>query len=175
MKKLLLLIAICITTVANAQWQITKMPGDELKEIEEYYMNAYAGERGDAFAFASNFPSSVIILSRSGIFNYNYNDSNSVKITIGFYVDDKLVDKESTKFYVLNTGNSNLATLNDRRTPGLGLKIITHLKTKGDVRIIADRYSGSDYDVRIPMNKNLVVDGFMEVDDSDILIPELSR
>jgi hypothetical protein len=52
-------------------------------------------------------------------------------------------------------GDHDMAYLDDYNTTKICYKIIHHLKYVGDVRIIAPRWSGPDFDITIPMNPNI--------------------
>lgn len=151
MKKLLLLIAtIFIANVANAQWHEPHyFPADELKGEQAYYANQYSDDTGYFVSWSNE--KEIKIGTRRGIFDY---DDNYVTVIIGFYVGDALEEKVTTKFFVPD-GDSDTAFSSAYREPGLGLKIINHLKTKGKVRFIASRYSGGDFDLTVPMNRNI--------------------
>lgn len=151
MKKfLLLLAAILIADVASAQWlEPHYSPADELKGTEAYYSNMYRSEVGYFVSWSNE--TDIKIGTDRGIFDY---DDNYVTVIVGFYVGDSLEEKVTAKFYVPD-GDSDTAYSSSYRSPGLGEKIINHLKTKGKVRFIASRYSGGDFDMTVPMNKNL--------------------
>ena len=150
-------IAVCIN--ANAQnWQIYHNQADELKGTNEHYTNVYKNVNGDYAVCWSN-SNNLKIVTDSGIFDYFYSASgfsaicnNTMIALVGYYKDGVLIEKESISFYV---------PVGDRDTayPYLknkGTKIIRHLKYVGDVRIIAPKYSGADFDITIPMNTNIV-------------------
>lgn len=175
MKRYILLLAtLFISTVTFAQWSIRHIDADELRGQEECYFNFYNSPKGDSFSFGSTQPLSFIIGTRSGIFNYG-DDAfgyHTLKVIVGYYVGKELVDKATETLYISKDGNSNYAgSLGGE----LANKVVNHLKTKGDVRIIAPKYSGSDYDVRIPMNKNLKVDSEIEIKETEIVVPKLNN
>ena len=89
-----------------------------------------------------------MISSSNGIFDYDY-DTETIDATIGYYKNGQLIKKEDTKAFVGKNRNIAyfLSTLSD--------KIITYLKNEGDVRIYARKYTQANYDVKIPMNRNL--------------------
>lgn len=152
MKKLFLFLAMALfANAVNAQWhEPVYKPADELKGEDAYYANIYDGNSG-SFVCWSNETDIKIITDR-GIFDY---DDSYVRVIVGFYVGDELVDKVTARFYVPK-GDSDTAYTSKYQTPtDLGSRIITHLKTKGKVRFLAPKYSGSDFDLTVPMNKNL--------------------
>lgn len=135
---------------ANAQnWEINYHQADELKGTEGYYSNYYRVTNGNYFVCWSN-ETDVKIGTRQGIFDY---DDNYVFVIVGFYENGSLVKKETSYFYVPR-GDSDTA-YTSYKSPKLGAKIINHLKNVGNVRIIAPKYSGGDFDIVIPMNSNL--------------------
>ena len=140
-----------IANVVHAQWQTPKFfPADELKGEEAYYSNQFIGD-DDYFVSWSN-ETQIKIGTRRGIFDYN---DNYVSVIVGFYVNDELDEKITTKFFVPK-GDSNTAYTSEYKAPAnLGSKIINHLKTKGKVRFIVPKYSGADFDLTVPMNKDL--------------------
>ena len=151
MKKFLILTAaIFIASAANAQWlKPSYYPADELKGEDAYYANMYSNDAGYFVSWSNG--ENIKIGTNRGIFDY---DDDYVTVIVGFYVGDKLEEKVVAKFYV-PTGDSDTAYSSSFRDPGLGLKIINHLRTKGKVRFLADKFSGADFDLTVPMNKNL--------------------
>ena len=152
MKKVLLfLAAILIANVTFAQWQEPHYyPADELKGEAAYWANQYISDAGYFVSWSNE--TDIKIATRGGIFDY---DDHYVTVIIGFYVGDNLEEKVTTKFYV-PSGDSETAYTSKYRDPkDLGEKIINQLKTKGKVRFIASKYSGADFDLTVPMNKNL--------------------
>ena len=135
---------------AGAQWRTSFHEADELKGTEEYTSSLYISETGDAFVCWSNEDGIKIVAGR-GIFDY---DDNYVLAIIGFYEDGRMVDKVTTRLFVPD-GSADAAYSSEYRSPGLGKKIKEHLRTRGDVRILASKYSGADFDIRIPMNTDL--------------------
>jgi hypothetical protein len=151
MKKafILTVLLLCVSTFANAQkWNISKTAGDPLKGTTD----AFAYRCGGNNYFYCYSDTHIIKIGCSkAIFNPRPSTFNRyVDVTIGFYVGETLVDKVKAMF-----------DLNDRLDAaycfrrGLNKKIITHLKTKGHIRILASTYSGDDYDLRLPMNPEI--------------------
>jgi hypothetical protein len=139
----------CVNANAQNDWEVDYHQADELKGIEGYYSNFYVDTNGNYFVCWSN-DTDVKIGTRGGIFDYS---DNYVFVIVGFYKDTTLTEKETTYFYVPD-GDSNTA-YTSYKCPNLGNKIINHLKNVGNVRIIACKYSGADFDIVIPMNPNL--------------------
>ena len=154
MKKIFVLIAtlfaMFITNVANAQWEEPRFyKADELKGEDAYYSNCYISDDG-AFVCWSN-EDTIKIISDRGIFDYH---DSYVKVIVGFYENNNLIEKVTTKFFVPER-NSSCALTSDFYSKGLGKKIINHLKNKGEVRFIASKFRGADFDMTVPMNKNI--------------------
>ena len=155
MKKFIITIILAlvasISFTSYAQWQTPKYyPADDLTGTNAYYSNLYVGGEMGALVIWSN-EDDVKLMAGRGIFDY---DDNYVSVLVGFYEGDKLVEKVSAEFYVPN-GDSNTAYTSDYKNPNLAIKIINHLRTKGKVRFVASKYSGPDFDLTVPMNKNL--------------------
>lgn len=157
MKKFITIIFTAIVTMvafsinANAQWITEYYEGDELKGTSSHYANGYFGDCGHFTCSSTN--TKILIATDRGIFDYNsnrYNSDHYVSVTVGFYEKNILVEKVETRFYVPN-GNSDTAI----SSKDLGEKIINHLKNVGNVRIIASKYSGADFDLTIPMNPDI--------------------
>lgn len=152
MKKFIIIIAAVILSIvnANAQWNSPSYhEGDELKGTGAYYSNLYIDDDGYFICWSNS--TDIKIAAKRGIFDY---DDNYVSVLIGFYKGTELIEKVNTKFFVPD-GDSNTAYSSEYKTKGLGEKVINHLKTVGNVRIIAPKYSGADFDLTIPMNKDL--------------------
>ncbi len=152
MKKfILLLTAIFIANVVHAQWQSPSFfPADELKGEEAYYANQYINDTGFFVSWSNE--TKIKIGTIQGIFDY---EDDYVPVIVGFYVGNVLEEKVTTKFYVPEGDKDTAYTSNYQRPTDLGSKIINHLKTKGKVRFIVPKYSGVDFDLTVPINKNL--------------------
>lgn len=159
MKKVLKVALLALITMSafnvsvKAQgWNITHTDGDELKGIEPSYISIFQAEDGDAFIINGGDNPGIAILSDNRIFDY---DSNGyVSALIGFYIDGALDHKETAKFFV-GKGRATMGALFASRNKKIFLDIINHLRSKGDVRVVADKYSGSDYDVTATMNPDI--------------------
>lgn len=145
-----LIISIAMSFSANAQWQYFHEDADELTGKDAYDMNVFLSSNEDAFIIYSN-TTYVVIQSDRGIFDYD--DKKCISVLIGFYEGKTLIEKCTTKFLVTRSGDTAFST--DMLSSELGKKIIKHLKTKGNVRIIASKYSGSTFDITIPKNPNI--------------------
>lgn len=148
MKKIfaLILMSLAVCVNANAGWDKRYFKADELREQEAYYANVYYGGHG-CFVCWSNIDR-VRIECYDGIFD----DDRCARI--GFYKDGKMIDME--KFVSIHQYNGDYDQVYISEV--IGHKIIHHLKYVGDVRIIAPRWSGADFDITIPMNPNLITD-----------------
>lgn len=151
MKRLFLLVLLLLNvcTFANAQkWEISKIKGDALKGTADCYRCDF----GVGYTFTCWSDSATIRIGCPfSIFNPRPMSFNQyVDVTIGLYVGDTLVETLKARFSL----SSKLDTAYSYRK-GLNKKIIDHLKTKGDVRIFAPKYSGDDYDTRLPMNPDI--------------------
>lgn len=155
MKKFIITIVLALVAslsfTSYAQWSEPKyFPADELKDEGAYYATSYHGEDGSVIFWSNE--TDVKLVSKRGIFDY---DDHYVDVIVGFYEGDKLVEKVETQFYV-PSGDTNTAYTSSYKKPAaLGLKIILHLSNTGKVRFIAKKYSGPDFDVTVPMNKDL--------------------
>ena len=146
MKKLIFLIALLIPMIASAQWESHYVAGDELKGVSEHYANIYHDAYGNYFVYWTN-GNDIKISTKSGIFNYN--NYHGVSAIVGFYDGDALVEKQNVTMYV-PTGDSDTAyNVED----DFGKKVIEHLNNVGAVRFIIPKYSGADFDMKIPKRK----------------------
>jgi hypothetical protein len=151
--------AISINVNANTNWDIFYNNADELKETPAHYSNIYTDENNNYFVCWSH-NNSIKIGTGSGIFNRFYSTSkylsicnNTMVALVGYYKNGVLIEKENITFYV-PSGDMDTAYpyLNK-----FSRKIIRHLKYVGDVRIVADKYSGAHFDITIPMNSNIII------------------
>lgn len=144
---------IAMSAPAKAQWNKPEyFPADELTGSDEYYANLYKGDCGYFVSWTGKASGGKIkVATDSGIFDYEtiggYYFTDAI---VGFYEGDKLVDKVVASFNVPK-GDADTAYC----AADLALKIKIHLKTKGKVRIIISKYGGPNFDLTIPMNKNL--------------------
>lgn len=154
MKKFIKIITIslvCFLSFAfssKAQWFIDYNKGDEMLNIPSHYSCLYRDASSEDWAGYMTYSKYFAISSSNGIFDYDY-DTETIDATIGYYKGGQLVTKEDTKA-IVGKGKDIAyfsAMLSD--------KIITYLKNEGDVRIYARKYTQANYDVKIPMNKNL--------------------
>ena len=135
---------------ADAQSLYFHDDADELKGTKAYDVSAFMSSNGDTLFIYSDM-NNVSINAGRGIFDYD--DNGCVSVLVGFYDGKTLVEKCLTKFRVSQQGDGAFTA--DYLEEGIGKKIIKHLKTKGNVRIIASKYSGSDFDITIPKNPNI--------------------
>lgn len=135
---------------ANAQWRTNFYKADELKGEEAYWSNLYIAPSGRAFCCWSN-DDQIKIITEKGIFDYS---DNYVKVLIGFYEGETLVEKV-TSFFFVPDGDSDTAYTSAYRDSGLGVKIKEWIKNTGSVRFIASKYSGPEFDLTVPKNAGL--------------------
>lgn len=164
MKKIFALILMSLAVCVNANagfWYTNHHKADELRGTKEYYSNVY-NDGGDYFKCYNDGTGNdyVMIGADTGIFDYEnykyfYSDYKYMYATIGFYKNGHLIERASFRFN-LYSGDFDFAYSGDGNK--LSTKIINHLKNVGDVRIIAPKYSGPDFDITIPMNPNLITD-----------------
>lgn len=145
-------LAICLNAYSQ-QWKTIRVNADELKGNDAYYSNVYKSANGDYFSFSSN--QDKITIGTKGYFQTNHQivfgfHCYLVELTIGFYKDGKLIEKITEDM----PGDDEFpeTVLIRSKTE----KILKHLKTVGDIRIIAKKSRG-EFDITIPMNKNLKV------------------
>ena len=137
-----------------ANWTEELFPADELKGTPEELVSRYdCPITGNAFFyFKGDVGGNITLLSKQGIFDYQSGRPNDyVKVVVGLYENGELKKKIDAKFSV-GGGDADIAVLLDKKISG---EIAEHLKNTGDIRIVAPRYSGLDYDVTIPNNPDL--------------------
>ena len=151
-------LAVCVNANAGF-WYTNHHKADELRGTKEFYSNVY-NDGGDYFKCYNDGSGNdyVMIGADMGIFDYEnyeyiYSDYKYMYATIGFYKNGHLIERASFRFN-LYSGDFDFAYSSDGDE--LSTKIINHLKNVGDVRIIAPKYSGPDFDITIPMNPNLI-------------------
>ena len=151
-------LAVCVNANAGF-WYTNHHKADELRGTKEYYSNVY-NDGGDYFKCYNDGSGRdyIMIGADMGIFDYEnykyfYSDYKYMYATIGFYKNGNLIERASFRFN-LYRGDFDFAYSGDGDK--LSTKIINHLKNVGDVRIIAPKYSGPDFDITIPMNPNLI-------------------
>lgn len=152
MKKILFMLILCFTFVnVKAQvWYITEKDADELTGMEAYTEIMFV--RDDSYFFIFNKDNGIGIKTLYGIFDYRrleLSKINVVEVLIGYYIDNKLYEKETTTF--ICDEKYDLAFSRDKTS----LKIINHLKTKGNVRFVIKRFNRSNLDITVLMNKNI--------------------
>ena len=145
-----LIMMLFFATNADAQWRISKIPADELKGTKEHYANIYESSSG--YFVCWNDGANLKIVCNEGIFKPT---AFSVVCIIGLYEGDRLVKKYNKVHFTLGD-NYDTATMFDRFA--LGQRVIEHLQKKGKVRIIAPRHGKIDFDITIPMNKDIKYD-----------------
>lgn len=154
MKKFFIALVMCFFAIAaNAlnEWTPITIDGDELKGTTSYVVYNYdTGEGCLGFYDSTNI---LVIMSDRGIFDYDIYDY--VKgVVIGLYdAKGKLIERVETPtdrtFRVSSHGKAAFCTRND-----VNSRVVEFIKNnKGYVRIVADKYSGSDFDVKVPCMK----------------------
>lgn len=152
----LITFVMCVNAIAqNGKWEYHYNKADELLGTENHYANIFTDTNGNYFVCWSN-DFSIKIGTNKGIFDYY---DNEVVARIGFYENGKLIEKEIVYLYVPNGDSDTAFIKSDYESKLLGEKIILHLKTKGSVRIVINKYSGADCDITIPMNKGIKFNG----------------
>ena len=147
-----LLLAISATLFAfnaMAQWSTDSHKGDELLGTAPYKSYTYTASNGDSFIYWSN-DYNFRLYAAKGIFFYKGDFVNAV---VGYYSGDELINRESVELYVPE-GKPNTAQADNNWE--LADRIITHIENGGRVRIVADKYSGADFDITIPARKKAV-------------------
>lgn len=149
MKKILICFILTLVSISGySQWIKPKYyPADELTGEAAYYSNVYKKTGVGMFIAWSNDPTVKLVTDRS-IFDY---ENDLVTVLIGFYEGSTLVEKTTANFWVPDGDSDTAYSLDDN----LGKKILEYIKTKGKVRFIAPKYSGADFDLTVPMNKDL--------------------
>lgn len=162
MKRFILIVIslVCMAYSASAQWQKANFPADELKGTEAYTAYIFYDSDSDFMCYWSNDVSIKIGAGR-GIFDYS---DHHVRVIIGFYEGDTLLEKETATFYVPDGDSDTAYTSSYGGGKQLAEKIINHLNTKGDVRFIAPKYSGSDFDLVVKKRTDANTTPFNTID-----------
>lgn len=153
MKKILFIVVMMLSFCvnANAQWHISETKADELKGTKASKNAIFLNEEGN-FAITDAFDYVVMIGTNKGLFDYERNSTlKTVNMLIGYYVEDKLVEKSNVTLYVGSGGDTAYSYENK----DFFNKVVNHLKYKGSIRIIIERYNRLDLDLIVPMNKDL--------------------
>jgi hypothetical protein len=159
MKRLIMAIVCLMTMVfsANAQngWEKTKFPGDELKGEKETCLNIYTNDEG-SFVFSDEKDDGFMVTTQRGFFDYDI-DNYAKGTIIGLYDQNGvLLEKMDlpTQRTFFTTSSSNHKTMGCIKKAA-AKKIISFIKEqKGYVRIIAERYSRTDFDIKVPCMNN---------------------
>ena len=142
------------------EWHIASLGGDELLEREAQEIYTYFTEEGDNLVHYASRPNLLVIMLDKGIFDFSsigrYSSTKSVDLVIGYYEEDgNLVDKEKT--ILLKLGDEY-----DRGMLG-SEKVMNYMRAqKGYIRFVADKYSSSNFDAKVPtwkMNVPVKVQG----------------
>lgn len=169
MKKLLILAAAIIThaAAASAQWTTENLKGDDLTGSKPDIYHLYTDSiHGYTFAYWESSNEQYIISSGKQVFDvvagYNKYAGHycGIEVTVGIYTnDEKLIEK----FKMWLDVDAGGGTANYARTRNAGKmlnpvgqakkvkKILKHLTSSdGYVRIVANLYGGSPFDLTIP-------------------------
>lgn len=151
MKKIIFLLAMTLLVCVNANaqmWYIDETQADELKGTKASKDAFFLTEDGSCLIKGNDFV--IAVKTHKGIFDYDgIGDTRSIKVLVGYYVDDKLIDKDIIEFLI---SSAKFAFILNKT---YYTKIVNHLKTKGDVRFVIERYEDVDFDITLPMNKDL--------------------
>ena len=154
MKKFLFIIVMMLSFGVNVnaqEWYINEIQADELKGTKAGKNAMFINKDCDVICdiYGDEFLISVSI--DKGIFDYEViNNEISIKVLVGYYVDNKLIDKDIIEFSKLFNKTAILYQNENYYT-----KIVNHLKTKGNIRFVIERYCDIDIDITLPMNKDL--------------------
>ena len=159
MKKLFTIIFATVIAVATfspdakAQWASSVyFEADELKGTPSSYMTTYTDDAGMFVCISNDKENILSVTTAKGIFDYD--SYQNVKLTIGFYKDGALINRKTALAFV-STRSANHALMSDYGSKGIIDKILNHLINVGDVRIIAHKFRGGDFDIKLPMNPDL--------------------
>lgn len=166
MKKLFLSLVFTMVSIASfgQNWSTKSHEADELTEQDSYTSYVYEDPNVGSFIYWSNQKDQFRIISKNGIFNYEsvYNQGGShycgFDIIVGLYDENnKLVEKFS--MWLDCPSSDGKPTFGETRNRGklfnpIGQskkvkKILTHLQTTGYVRILADLYGNSKFDLKV--------------------------
>lgn len=154
MKKIIFILTMTLLVCVNANaqmWYIDETQADELKETKASKHALFLTEDGSCLIKGNDFV--IAIKTHKGIFDYDgIRNTRHIKVLVGYYVDDNLIDKDIIEFSIKSS--PNFATLFQNKKYYY-TKIVNHLKTNGDVRFVIERYEDVDFDITLPMNKDL--------------------
>ena len=140
----------------NAQngWETRKSDGDELKGSSPSVEHLYKCDEGE-ICFFDGSESIFMVVTYNGFFYFAfYYYVNGAKIWV-YDIHNNLNSKIKTPtqrtFLVVEENKDVMGCIKK----DVGEKIVSFLKNqKGFVRIIAERYSRSDFDIKIPCMNN---------------------
>lgn len=145
LKKFLFLVLLSISSISSyAEWKVVK--SDNIND--DYNLNVFYTEEG---YFMCGFNNDIFIKTYNSIFDFD--DDNNISALISLYENDRVIENLTINFFVSDIADGAIS-LNRGNEDNIN-KIMTHIKTKGNVRIVINRYRYSSFDVTIPMNKNL--------------------
>lgn len=161
MKKFLFFVfaLFCFVGIANAQWDEPQfVEGDELTEKPNQWLYPYYDFDGlIMFSQSLDFtklPNAICFYTNKSIFDY---DDRYAECIIGFYNNDKLIEKITTKVWVSSRGDEAyiFSYPDGTEYPIIIKKIINHLNNVGNVRFIIPTYSAGNFDITVTKNPNL--------------------
>lgn len=152
MKKILFIVVVMLSFCVNANaqmWYIDETKADELKGTKASKDAIFLNEDGCCIIKGDDFV--IAINTHKGIFDYDeIGNTRFIKVLVGYYVDDNLIDKDTIEFLISKPKWAVLLSNENYYT-----KIVNHLKTKGNIRFVIERYEDVDFDITLPMNKDL--------------------
>ena len=152
MKKFFILaLSLILCTISYAQsWKVESLKGDKTRGIEDCYRTSYT-DNGDKFTFHSS--KNIIILDcQDNFFSPNFKDLDYLDVTFFFYVGNQMIMEKKAKFRL--TSSLTKAIYGG----DISKEVFNHIKTKGDVRIIACKYTNKElFNINIPKNTTLII------------------
>ena len=154
MKKILFIVLMMLSfgVNVNAQmWRIFETKADELKGTKASKDAMFVTEDFDESCLIFGDEFLIALSTNKGIFDYDrINNLKYINVLVGYYVDDKLIDKDIIEAYLSSDCMTAYIEQENYYT-----KIVNHLKTKGNIRFVIERYCDVDFDITLPMNKDL--------------------
>lgn len=158
---LLMMLVAGMTASAQGEWATYHIEGDELKGIQEKDMMAYTVPGVGSFAISDFNEYQFALVCDDGLFNTYYDrvaGTNGLLINVGIYDEsDHLVEKfnmwldlrDNTSHKIVKTRNAGTMS-NPIGQKGKVKKIFKALQEpSGYVRIVAERYNYTDFDIKI--------------------------
>lgn len=157
------MVAMAINAVAQqGKWSVQQSEGDELKGIPPTTTYNYIQEGAGAFTFWGYDIQQFALFSLQSQFNTKVSGEYiGMTILVGIYdnegkMTDKFtmwLDKDTSRRGVIRTRNAKKMFTPVGQEKNIK-KIFTAMKSgKGYVRIVAERYNDTDFDIKIPPYK----------------------